>query len=153
MTTRKPIHTDKAPKAIGPYSQALRIGDTLYISGQVGIDPASSQLVQGDTAAQARQALTNIGAILAEAGFTMKEVAQVQIFLTDMGDFVPVNEVYKTFFEEPYPARAAVQVGALPAAAAVEIMAVAHKQGKPATAQPHSVAHKIMKHKHEDDLP
>lgn len=127
MTQRKAIQTDKAPAAIGPYSQALLAGNTLYISGQLGIDPATGKLVDGDTAAQARQALKNIMAILMEENMSMHNVVQVQVFLSDIADFGAVNEVYKTFFTEPYPARAAFQVAALPADARVEILAIAIK--------------------------
>jgi 2-iminobutanoate/2-iminopropanoate deaminase len=127
MTQRKAIQTDKAPAAIGPYSQALLVGDTLYISGQLGIDPATGKLVDGDTAAQAEQALKNIMAILMEENMSMHNVAQVQVFLADIVDFAAVNEVYKIFFAEPYPARAAIQAGALPAGASVEILVTAVK--------------------------
>ena len=127
MTQRKAIQTDKAPAAIGPYSQALLVGETLYISGQLGIDPATGKLVGGDTAAQAKQALKNIMTILMEENMSMHNVAQVQVFLADIADFSAVNEVYKTFFSEPYPARAAIQAGALPAGASVEILVTAVK--------------------------
>ena len=127
MTQRKAIQTDKAPAAIGPYSQALLAGNMLYLSGQLGLDPATGTLVEGGTPAQARQALDNIMAILMDQNMSMHNVVQVQVFLTDIGDFKAVNEVYKTFFAEPYPARAAVQVAALPAGASVEILATAVK--------------------------
>ena len=127
MAERKAIQTDKAPAAIGPYSQALQVGNTLYISGQLGIDPATGKLVDGDTAAQAEQVLKNIMAILMEENMSMHNVAQVQVFLADIADFAAVNEVYKTFFAEPYPARAAIQAGALPAGASVEILVTAVK--------------------------
>ena len=127
MTEQKAIHTDKAPAALGPYSQGLLAGNTLYISGQLGLDPASGKLAEGGTPAQARQALENIMAILVEANMNMHNVVQLQVFLADIADFKAVNEVYKTFFAEPFPARAAVQVAALPAGAAVEILAVAMK--------------------------
>jgi len=151
MMTRKVIHTEKAPKAIGPYSQAIQVGDMLYVSGQLGIDPASGKLVEGGTAEQARQALTHIQTILCEAGYTLHDVVQIQVFLADIGDFAQVNEVYKTFFTEPYPARAAIQAGALPAEARVVILTIAQKLPKPGVKQSHSIAHKIMKHKHEED--
>lgn len=125
--TRKAITTNAAPAAIGPYSQAVLAGNTLYISGQLGIDPATGKLADGGVAAQARQALKNTLAILAAAGFTPDHVVQVQIFLTDIADFADVNAVYKDAFTEPFPARAAFAVAALPAAAAVEILAVAVK--------------------------
>lgn len=127
MTERKAVHTDKAPAAIGPYSQALRVGNTLYISGQLGIDPATGKRVDGDTAAQAEQALKNIMAILMEENMSMHNVAQVQVFLADIADFAAVNAVYKSFFSEPYPARAAIQAGALPAGGSVEILVTAIK--------------------------
>ena len=127
MTQRKAIQTDKAPKAIGPYSQALLVGNTLYISGQLGIDPVTGKLVEGNTAAQAEQALKNVMAILMEVNMSMHNVVQVQVFLEDIADFAAVNDVYKAFFAEPYPARAAIQAGALPAGASVEILATAVK--------------------------
>ncbi|MHC4233348.1 MAG: Rid family detoxifying hydrolase [Planctomycetota bacterium] len=127
MIERKAIQTNTAPAAIGPYSQALQVGDTLYISGQLGIDPATGKLVDDDTAAQAEQALKNIMAILMEGNMSMHNVAQVQVFLADIADFAALNEVYKTFFAEPYPARAAIQAGALPAGASVEILVTAVK--------------------------
>ena len=125
MTQRKSIQTDKAPAAIGPYSQALQVGHTLYISGQLGIDPVTGKMVEGDTAAQAKQALNNVMAILMEVNMSMHNVVQVQVFLADIADFGSINEVYKTFFVEPYPARAAIQAGALPAGASVEILVTA----------------------------
>ena len=127
MTERKTIQTDKAPAAIGPYSQALLVGNTLYISGQLGIDPTTGKLVDGGTADQAEQALKNVMAVLMEVNMSMHNVAQVQVFLADIADFATVNEVYKTFFAEPYPARAAIQAGALPAGGSVEILVTAVK--------------------------
>jgi 2-iminobutanoate/2-iminopropanoate deaminase len=127
MTERKAIQTDKAPAAIGPYSQALLVANTLYISGQLGIDPITGKMVEGPAVAQAEQALKNIMVILMEENMSMHNVAQVQVFFADMADFAAVNEVYKTFFAEPYPARAAIQAGALPAGASVEILVTAVK--------------------------
>lgn len=124
---RRMISTSLAPRAIGPYSQALQVDKTLYISGQLGIDPTSGALVQGGLAAQTKQALQNIQAILTAADFSLADVVQVQIFLTNIADFPAVNEVYKQFFNPPYPARATVAVAGLPAGAAVEIMVVAVK--------------------------
>lgn len=124
---RRMISTPLAPRAIGPYSQALQVDKTLYISGQLGIDPTSGALVQGGLAAQTKQALQNIQAILTAADFSLADVVQVQIFLTNIADFPAVNEVYKQFFNPPYPARATVAVAGLPAGAAVEIMVVAVK--------------------------
>lgn len=125
MNERKVIETDKAPKAIGPYSQGLQVGNVLYVSGQLGLDPATGKLVEGDTAAQARRALENVMAILMAANMNMHQVVQVQVFLTDIKDFAAVNEVYKSYFTPPYPARAAFQVSALPAGAKVEVLATA----------------------------
>lgn len=136
MAVRRAIQTDKAPKAIGPYSQAVQVGDMLFVSGQLGMDPASGKLVEGGTEAQARQALMNVQAILEAAGFSMKDAVQVQVFLADIGDFAQVNEVYKTFFAEPYPARAAFGVAALPAGGKVEIMVTAHRTGKVRSIRP-----------------
>lgn len=153
MSARKVIQTDKAPKAIGPYSQALQVGDTLYLSGQLGMNPASGKLAEGGAVGQARQALTNIQAVLSEAGFHMEDIVQVQIFLADIGDFAGINEVYKTFFSEPYPARAAIQAGALPAGAEVEIVTIAKKQATPTPKASLLKTHKIMKHKYEEDDP
>lgn len=125
MNERKVIETDKAPKAIGPYSQGLQVGNVLYVSGQLGLDPATGKLVEGDTAAQARRAFENVMAILMAANMNMHQVVQVQVFLTDIKDFAAVNEVYKSYFTPPYPARAAFQVSALPAGAKVEVLATA----------------------------
>lgn len=129
MTQRKAIQTDKAPKAIGPYSQALMVGNTLYISGQLGVDPATGKLVPGGTAKQTKQAFNNVMAILMESNMSMHNVAQVQVFLANIADFAAVNEIYKTFFSEPYPARAAIQAAALPAGASVEILVTAAQAG------------------------
>jgi len=125
--TRKAIQTDQAPEAIGPYSQAIQIGNALYLSGQLGIDPATGKLVDGGVIAQAKQALSNVQAICKAAGFSLADVVQVQVFLANIADFKAVNEVYKEFFKEPYPARAAFGVGALPVGGAVEILTVAAK--------------------------
>ena len=125
--TRKAIQTTQAPAAIGPYSQAIQVENTLYLSGQLGLDPATGKLVEGGVAAQAAQALKNIQAICTAAGFTLADIVQVQVFLANIADFAAVNAVYKDFFQEPYPARAAFGVAALPAGGAVEILAVAMK--------------------------
>ena len=110
-----------------PYSQAIQTGNTLYLSGQLGIDPVAGKLVEGGVTAQAEQALKNVQAILTAAGFAVSEIVQVQVFLTNIADFSAVNGVYKEFFKEPYPARAAFSVAALPAGGSVEILAVAVK--------------------------
>ena len=119
------IHTDKAPAAIGPYSQAIQIGQLLFTSGQVPIDPETGAIVEGGIQEQARQSLNNIKAILNAAGTNMGAVVKTTVFLADMNDFAAMNEVYAQFFQEPYPARSAVQVGRLPKDAKVEIEAIA----------------------------
>ena len=121
------IHTDKAPAAIGPYSQAIQVGQMLFTSGQVPIDPETGAIVEGGIQEQARQSLNNIKAILNAAGTNMGAVVKTTVFLQDMNDFAAMNEVYAQFFQEPYPARSAVQVGRLPKDALVEIEAVAYK--------------------------
>jgi 2-iminobutanoate/2-iminopropanoate deaminase len=127
MSQKKAIQTGAAPEAIGPYSQAVLVGNILFVSGQLGIDPATGKLVDGGVQEQTRQALKNVQAIVEAATMTMKNVTQVQVFLADIADFAQVNEVYKTFFEPPYPARAAVQAAGLPKEARVEILAIAVK--------------------------
>ena len=122
----KRISTDKAPAAIGPYSQALDTGNMLFISGQIPIDPATGTMPE-TVEAQAKQVLTNIQNILAEAGLTMANVVKTSVFLSDLGDFAAVNEVYASFFKEPYPARSCVQVAAIPKGAKVEIETIAVK--------------------------
>ena len=119
------ISTSKAPAAIGPYSQAIDAGETVYVSGQLPIDPATGTWPQGGIQAEARQSLTNIRNILAEAGLTMKNVAKVTVLLADIQNFAAVNEVYAEFFEAPYPARSAFAVAALPKGANIEIEAIA----------------------------
>ena len=119
------IHTDSAPAAIGPYSQAIQIGDLLFVSGQVPIDPSTGAMVEGDIKAQAQQSLNNLKAILNAAGTNMGAVVKTTVFLADMNDFAAMNEVYAQFFQEPYPARSAVQVARLPKDAKVEIEAIA----------------------------
>lgn len=119
------IHTDKAPAAIGPYSQAIQIGQLLFTSGQVPIDPETGAILEGGIQEQARQSLNNIKAILNAAGTNMGAVVKTTVFLQDMNDFAAMNEVYAQFFQEPYPARSAVQVGRLPKDALVEIEAIA----------------------------
>ena len=120
------IHTDSAPAAIGPYSQAIQIGDLLFVSGQVPIDPSTGAIVEGDVKAQAQQSLNNLKAILNAAGTNMGAVVKTTVFLADMNDFAAMNEVYAQFFQEPYPARSAVQVARLPKDVKVEIEVIAH---------------------------
>lgn len=119
------ISTDQAPAAIGPYSQAVRVGDFLYASGQIPLTPGG-EAVGGDAADQARQCLDNVEAVLAAAGLTLANVVKTTVFLTDMADFAAVNEVYGQRFQEPYPARSAVAVQALPKGVSVEIEVIAH---------------------------
>ena len=119
------VVADKAPKALGPYSAAVTTGSLVFTAGQLGIDPASGDLVAGGIQAQTKQALTNIKAVLAAAGSGMEMVVKTTVFLQNMEDFGQMNEVYGTFFAENFPARSAVQVAALPKGAAVEIEAVA----------------------------
>ena len=121
------VFSKNAPAAIGPYSQAICTGDTLYISGQLGLDPATGSFAADEIKVQTRQSLQNIEAILREAGFEMRDVVKTTVLLKDMGEFTAMNEVYAEFFAEPYPARAAFQVAALPKGGRVEIEAVAHK--------------------------
>jgi 2-iminobutanoate/2-iminopropanoate deaminase len=122
---RTVISTGAAPKAIGPYSQAVRAGGLVFCSGQIPLDPASGELVSADVGEQTRQVLKNLSAVLEAAGSDLRSVVKTTIFLADMGDFARVNEVYKTFFVEEPPARATVEVGALPKDSRVEIEAIA----------------------------
>jgi reactive intermediate/imine deaminase len=122
----KPITTPEAPAAIGTYSQAVRAGDTVYLSGQIPLDPKTMQLVDGGFEAQARRVFENLRAVCRAAGGDFGDVVRVTVYLTDLGNFAKVNEIMATFFREPYPARAAVGVAALPRGAAVEIDAVMH---------------------------
>ena len=121
---RKTVSTSKAPAAIGPYSQAVRSGDFLYCSGQLGLDPASGNLAEG-VEAQTKQSLANLEAILASEGLGFGDVVKTTIFLADMADFATMNEVYAVYFAEPYPARSTVAAAGLPRGARVEIEAVA----------------------------
>lgn len=121
----KAIATQNAPAAIGPYSQAIQAGNTVYVSGQLGIDPSTGNFAEGGTEAQARQSLTNISNILKEAGFSIKNVVKVTVLLADINDFAAVNEIYKDFFEAPFPARSAFAVAALPKGGKIEIEAIA----------------------------
>jgi 2-iminobutanoate/2-iminopropanoate deaminase len=125
MTIRQPIATDDAPGAVGPYSQAIRAGDLIFTAGQIGIDPATGDL-DGDSAAdQARRALANLAAILAASGSGLDRLVKVTVFLVDIADWPPVNEVYAELVPEPFPARSAFAVKELPKGARVEIEAVA----------------------------
>lgn len=120
---RQIISTDGAPKAIGTYSQAVKVGDTVYLSGQIGLDPVTMQLVDG-IEAQVRQVFSNLSAVAQAAGGTLADIAKLNIFLTDLGHFALVNSIMAEYFTEPYPARAAVGVASLPRGALVEADAV-----------------------------
>ena len=122
---RQAITTSSAPKAIGPYSQAIRAGSLLFVSGQVPIDPATGDLVEGDIAVQTRRVFDNIGAILKAAHRSFDQVVRTTVYLADMNDFAAMNEVYGTYFSSPAPARATVQVARLPKDARVEIDVIA----------------------------
>jgi 2-iminobutanoate/2-iminopropanoate deaminase len=125
--SKKQVATSKAPGAIGPYSQAIIAGNWVYTSGQLGMDPETAALAD-NVQEQAHQSLSNVKAILEEAGASMDHVVKTTVYLKDMNDFAAVNEVYATFFTEPYPARSAVEVARLPKDALVEIEAVARKK-------------------------
>jgi 2-iminobutanoate/2-iminopropanoate deaminase len=121
--SKQAIHTAAAPAAIGPYSQAIRAGDTVYLSGQIGLDPETGNLREG-TAAQAQQAFENLRAVAKAAGSSLDGIVKVTLLLADMADFSRVNEIMAGFFAKPYPARATYQVAALPKGARVEVEAV-----------------------------
>ena len=123
----KVISTKKAPAAIGPYSQAIQVGNLVYTSGQIPIDPATGVFVEGGIKEQTSQSLTNVKAILEEAGLSMSNVVKTTVFLADMNDFADMNAVYAEFFSEPYPARSAVAVKTLPKGALVEIEVLAEQ--------------------------
>lgn len=121
---RQPIHSDAAPKAIGPYSQAVRMGGSVFFSGQIPLDPATGELVEGDIAAQVRRAFDNLKAVCEAAGGDFAKIARVGLYLTDLADFAQVNAVMAEYFSAPYPARSTIQVSALPKGAAFEVDAV-----------------------------
>ncbi|MCF8080275.1 MAG: RidA family protein [Desulfobacterales bacterium] len=126
---RKSITTDKAPSAIGPYSQGIAAGPWLFVSGQLGMNPQTGELVGKDLASQARQALENLTAVVEAGGGTLADVTAVEVFLTDMGDFAEFNGIYAEYFGAHKPARAAIGVAALPKGAAVEIKCIALRPG------------------------
>ena len=123
MTNRAVISTDRAPAAIGPYSQAVKIGNIAWLSGQIPLDPQTMALVGGGIAAEARQVFRNLAAVAVAAGGTLDDAVKLNISLTDLGDFAAVNGIMEEFFQAPYPARACVQVAALPKGAAIEVEA------------------------------
>jgi reactive intermediate/imine deaminase len=121
MTNKTIIHTDRAPQAIGTYSQAVRVGDTVYLSGQIPLVPDTMVLVTGDMEAQIRRVFDNLAAVAEAAGGSLADLAKLNVYLTDLGHFPLVNQVMASYFSEPYPARAAIGVAALPKGAAVEM--------------------------------
>lgn len=122
---KQPIHTAAAPQAIGTYSQAIRCGETVYLSGQIGLDPATMQLVEGIDA-QIHRVFQNLQAVAAEAGCSLDHAVKVTVYLADLSHFARVNEIMSTYFKQPYPARAAVGVASLPRSALIEVDAVLH---------------------------
>ena len=124
MSNRAVIATQAAPQAIGPYSQGIKVGNTVWISGQIPLDPSSMTIVDGDIAAEAEQVFRNLTAVAEASGGTLNNAVKINISLTDLGDFDAVNTVMASYFEEPYPARACVQVAALPKCARIEVEAI-----------------------------
>ena len=122
--TRIPIATDKAPAAIGPYSQAVRRGGFLFLSGQIPLDPATGQLVEGDITTQTRRVFDNLRAVVAAAGGSFDDIVRVGIYVTDLGDFAAVNAVMAENFQAPFPARSTIEVSGLPRGARVEVDAI-----------------------------
>ncbi|GIV14465.1 MAG: RidA family protein [Fimbriimonadales bacterium] len=124
--TKQAVYSEDAPAPIGPYSQAVRVGDWLFISGQIPVDPVNNEVVPGGIRAQTKQVLQNLQAILNAEGASLQHVVKTTIYLQDLDDFKAMNEVYATYFTEPYPARATVQVAALPRGVLIEIEAIAY---------------------------
>jgi reactive intermediate/imine deaminase len=124
MITKQIIRTERAPAAIGTYSQAVKVGDTVYLSGQIPLVPETMELVPGDMPAQIRRVFDNLQAVAEAAGGTLADIVKLNVFLTDLGNFPLINQIMAEYFQEPYPARAAVGVAALPKGAAVEMDAV-----------------------------
>lgn len=124
MSNRAIIQTPNAPQAIGTYSQAVKVGDTVYLSGQIPLDPQTMEMVDGDFSTEATQVFNNLSAVCEAAGGSLQDIVKLNIFLTDLGNFANVNEIMATFFKEPYPARAAIGVASLPKGAQVEMDAV-----------------------------
>jgi 2-iminobutanoate/2-iminopropanoate deaminase len=125
MSERKRVHSDNAPAAIGPYSQAIVSGGFVFTAGQIPLNPGTGEMIEGDVAAQTERVLENLAAVLEAAGSSLREVVKCTVFLADMSDFTAVNRVYARYFEQPYPARSAVQAAALPKGARVEIEVIA----------------------------
>lgn len=124
MANRVAIATDAAPAAIGPYSQAIRSGNTVYLSGQIPLDPQTMELVDASIEAQVHRVFDNLAAVAAAAGGSLDDMVRLTVYLTDLDNFTTVNEIMATYFEEPYPARAAIGIASLPRGAAVEIDAI-----------------------------
>lgn len=122
--SRSVIHTEQAPAAIGPYSQAVRAGNTVYLSGQIPLDPATATLVKGDISVQTRRVFDNLAAVAAAAGGSLDKIVRVGIYVTDLAHFAAVNAVMAEYFQPPFPARSTIEVSALPKAAQVEVDAV-----------------------------
>ena len=129
MTAHQPIHSNEAPNAIGPYSQAVRVGDTVYLSGQIPLDPQTMEVVEGDIGARARRVFDNLSAVMQEAGGSLSDIVKLTIYLVDLEQFGQVNEVMAEYFDAPFPSRATVAVAALPKGAPIEVEAVAHLLG------------------------
>ena len=129
MTAHQPIHSNEAPNAIGPYSQAVRVGDTVYLSGQIPLDPQTMELVEGDIEARARRVFDNLAAVMQQAGGSLSDIVKLTIYLVDLEQFGQVNEVMAEYFDAPFPSRATVAVAALPKGAPIEVEAVAHLAG------------------------
>jgi 2-iminobutanoate/2-iminopropanoate deaminase len=127
IESKKVISTDKAPQAIGPYSQAIQVQNTLYLAGQIALDPQSGQLVEGGIEVQTHRVMQNLNAVLEEAGFNFNYVVQTQVFLSDLNNYTAMNAVYAKYFVESPPARAVVEAARIPRDALVEIMMVAQK--------------------------
>ncbi|KAB8137576.1 RidA family protein [Gracilibacillus oryzae] len=123
----KAIHTDNAPQAIGPYSQAIDAGDFVFVSGQIPLNPETMEVVEGDITKQTEQVMNNLQAVLTEAGLTFGNVMKFTIYITDMDNFAAINEAYAKFLQEPYPARATVEVSKLPKGVGVEMDVIAKK--------------------------
>jgi reactive intermediate/imine deaminase len=124
MSNKSILQTDKAPKAIGPYSQAVKVGSTVYLSGQIPLDPETMEIVHGDFSSRTMRVFENLQAVCEAAGGSLSDIVKLNIYLTDLGNFATVNKVMASYFQEPYPARAAVGVAALPKGADVEMDAV-----------------------------
>ena len=127
IESKKVISTDKAPQAIGPYSQAIQVQNTLYLAGQIALDPQSGQLVEGGIEVQTHRVMQNLNAVLEEAGFNFNDVVQTQVFLSDLNNYTAMNAVYAKYFVESPPARAVVEAARIPRDALVEIMMVAQR--------------------------